>query len=112
DKFVTLGYARKFPAILTYDERQRLLQSMVDKLYFRLKCEEVFVSPESPIDDPILRRDSVKETYLRAGVRIKGCHGYFTDLTNRIKDVLRPVRLVIIGCIGLSISPSDIRAFL
>ncbi|KAI7846970.1 hypothetical protein BDC45DRAFT_472958 [Circinella umbellata] len=56
--FITIGYARKSPTKENDASRARLLQLMVDKLFFRMKCEEVYVSPRCFADEPILERDS------------------------------------------------------
>ncbi|KAG2187567.1 hypothetical protein INT44_005256 [Umbelopsis vinacea] len=109
--FVTLGYARYSLHENLQVSKERQMQLMVDKLYFRLKCEEVFVSPFWPINKPILLQGcSVDERWRTLDV--KGCHGDITDLIKRIKLTKKSVRLVIFGYVGLSTSPSDIRNFL
>ncbi|KAI9287209.1 hypothetical protein BC943DRAFT_319256 [Umbelopsis sp. AD052] len=110
--FVTLGYARYSLHENLQVSKERQMQLMVDKLYFRLKCEEVFVSPFWPINKPILLQGRSVDERRRNLDHLKGCHGDITDLIKRIKLTKKPVRLVIFGYIGLSTSPSDIRNFL
>ncbi|KAI8094819.1 uncharacterized protein B0P05DRAFT_436788, partial [Gilbertella persicaria] len=55
--FITIGYARKSTTKENDASGTRLLQLMVDKLYYRMKCEEVYVSPCCFADEPILERD-------------------------------------------------------
>ncbi|ORE01274.1 hypothetical protein BCV72DRAFT_236725 [Rhizopus microsporus var. microsporus] len=83
---------------------------MIDKLYFRMKCEEVYVSPCCFANEPILERDSPTPDHLLSV--IKGCNGGITDLTKRIHYTQKHIRLAIIDYAGLSTSPSDIRKFL
>lgn len=54
--FITIGYVRTSPTKEENDaSRARFLQNTVDKLYYRMKCEEVYVSPGCFADDePIL----------------------------------------------------------
>ncbi|KAG1208539.1 hypothetical protein G6F69_007128 [Rhizopus microsporus] len=73
EKYTTIGYARKSPSEETKELRVRLLQFMINKLYFRGKCEEAFVSPVCKADQPILERDSPKQEDLL--LLIKGSHG-------------------------------------
>lgn len=107
---VTIGYARKSPTKETDASRTRLLQLMVDKMYFRMKCEEVYVSPCCIANEPILERDSPALDHLLS--TLKGCHGDITNLTSRINYTQKHVRLVIIDYAGLPTSPDDIRKFL
>ncbi|ORE00793.1 hypothetical protein BCV72DRAFT_246403 [Rhizopus microsporus var. microsporus] len=109
-KYITIGYARKSPTDETKESRIRLLQLMVNKLYFRGKCEEVFVSPICKADQPILERDSPKQDDLL--LNLKGSHGDISDLVARVHFSQKPFRLVIIDYAGLSTSPNDIRIFL
>ncbi|KAI8047843.1 uncharacterized protein B0P05DRAFT_565257 [Gilbertella persicaria] len=109
-KYITIGYARKSPTDETKESRIRLLQLMVNKLYFRGKCEEVFVSPICKADQPILERDSPKQDDLL--LHLKGSHGDISDLVARVHFSQKPFRLVIIDYAGLSTSPNDIRIFL
>ncbi|KAI9468525.1 MAG: hypothetical protein EXX96DRAFT_629990 [Benjaminiella poitrasii] len=109
-KYITIGYARKSPTDETKESRIRLLQLMVNKLYFRGKCEEVFVSPICKADQPILERDSPKLDDLL--LHLKGFHGDISDLVARVHFSQKPFRLVIIDYAGLSTSPNDIRIFL
>ncbi|KAI8971779.1 hypothetical protein BDF20DRAFT_886434 [Mycotypha africana] len=74
---MTIGYARKSPTKETDASRTRLLQLMIDKLYYRMKCEEVYVSPCCFADEPILECDSPASDHLFAD--IKGCNGSITD---------------------------------
>ncbi|KAI9022883.1 hypothetical protein CLU79DRAFT_701990, partial [Phycomyces nitens] len=53
--------------------RVRLLQLMADKFYFRVKCDEVYVSPCCSAKNPILVRDS--STMKRVITLLKGCNG-------------------------------------
>ncbi|KAI9351873.1 hypothetical protein BD770DRAFT_325982, partial [Pilaira anomala] len=105
-----IGYARKSPTDETKESRIRLLQLMVNKLYFRGKCEEVFVSPICKADHPILERDSPKQDDLL--LHLKGSHGDISDLVARVHFSQKPFRLVIIDYAGLSTSPNDIGIFL
>ncbi|KAI9023650.1 hypothetical protein CLU79DRAFT_700729, partial [Phycomyces nitens] len=109
-KYITIGYARKSPTDETKESRIRLLQLMVTKLYFRGKCEEVFVSPICKSDQPILERDSPKQDDLL--LNLKGSHGDISDLVARVHFSQKPFRLVVIDYAGLSTSPNDIRVFL
>ncbi|KAK4516954.1 uncharacterized protein ATC70_000282 [Mucor velutinosus] len=109
-KYITIGYARKSPTDETKESRMRLLQLMVNKLYSRGKCEEVFVSPICKADQPILERDSPKQDDLL--LHLKGSHGDISDLVARVHFSQKPFRLVIIDYAGLSTSPDDIRTFL
>lgn len=59
-KYITIGYVRKSPTDETKESRIRLLQLMVNKLYSRGKCEEVFMNPICKADQPILERGSPK----------------------------------------------------
>ncbi|KAI9314914.1 hypothetical protein BX666DRAFT_1837215, partial [Dichotomocladium elegans] len=101
-----IGYARKSPTAETKESRIRLLQLMVNKLYFRGKCEEVFVSPICKADQPILERDSPKQDDLL--LHLKGSHGDISDLVARVHFSQKHFRLVIIDYAGLSTSPNDI----
>ncbi|KAG1164713.1 hypothetical protein G6F37_000054 [Rhizopus arrhizus] len=109
-KHITIGYARKSPTDETKESRIRLLQLMVNKLYFRGKCEEVFVSPICKADQPILERDSPKQDDLL--LNLKESHGDISDLIARVHFSQKPFRLVIIDYAGISTSPNDIRIFL
>ncbi|KAL0090685.1 hypothetical protein J3Q64DRAFT_1010913 [Phycomyces blakesleeanus] len=70
--FVTIWYARKSPA-KEDTSRTRLLQLMVDKLYFRMKYEKVYVSPCCVTNQLILKRNS--SALVRLFSYIKGCNG-------------------------------------
>ncbi|KAF1801810.1 hypothetical protein V8B55DRAFT_1038425 [Mucor lusitanicus] len=83
---------------------------MVDKLYYRMKCKEVYVSPCCSADEPILERDSPAPDHLISA--IKGCNGTIADLTKRIHYTQKRLRLAIIDYAGLSTSPDGIRRFL
>ncbi|KAI8638233.1 hypothetical protein BD408DRAFT_436247 [Parasitella parasitica] len=83
---------------------------MVDKLYFRIKYEEVYVSPCCFANEPILERDSAASSRLFSV--IKGCNGGITDLTKRTHYAQKHKCLAIIDYAGLSTSPNDIRKFL
>ncbi|CEI86346.1 hypothetical protein RMCBS344292_00788 [Rhizopus microsporus] len=110
EKYTTIGYARKSPSEETKELRVRLLQFMINKLYFRGKCEEAFVSPVCKADQPILERDSPKQEDLL--LLIKGSHGDISDLVSRVHLSQKPFRLIIIDYAGLSTSPSDVGIFL
>ncbi|RCH84010.1 hypothetical protein CU097_002797 [Rhizopus azygosporus] len=97
--FITIGYARKFPTEENDVSRTRLLQLMVDKLYFRMKCEEVYISLCCFANEPILEL-------------IKGCNGGITDLTKCINYTQQHIRLAIIDYAGRSTSLNDIQKFL
>ncbi|KAG1443100.1 hypothetical protein G6F56_010797 [Rhizopus delemar] len=107
-KYITIGYARKSPTDETKESRIRLLQLMVNKLYFRGKCVEVFVSPICKADQPILERDSPKQNDLL--LHLKGSNENIS--VARVHFSQKPFRLVIIDYAGLSTSPNDIRLFL
>lgn len=81
-----------------------------DKLYYRMKCEEVYVSPCCVANKPILERDSPGSDRLLSV--IKGSGGDITDLTKRIHYTQKSIRLAIIDYARLSTSPDDIRNFL
>jgi hypothetical protein len=49
---------------------------MIDKLYFRGKCEEVYISPCCLVNQPILERDFPKANEALASW--KGCQGDIT----------------------------------
>lgn len=48
----------------------RLLQLIVDKLYFRMKCEEVYVSPCCFANEPILESDSPASDHLFSATKV------------------------------------------
>ncbi|KAG0900683.1 hypothetical protein G6F29_011779 [Rhizopus arrhizus] len=77
-KYITIGYARKSPTDETKESRIRLLQLMVNKLYFHGKCEEVFVSPICKADQAILERDSPKQDDLL--LNLKGSHDDISEI--------------------------------
>jgi hypothetical protein len=108
--FITIGYARKSPTKENDASRTRPLQRMADKLYFRMKREEVYVSPCCFANEPILERDFPALDHLFSV--IKGCNGSITYLTKRIHYTYKHIRLTIIDYAGLSTSPNDIRKFL
>ncbi|KAI8377439.1 uncharacterized protein BYT42DRAFT_344574 [Radiomyces spectabilis] len=83
---------------------------MIDKLYFRGKCEEVFVSPCCLVHQPILERDFPRAKEILES--LKGCRGDITDLTAKLHCTPKGIRLVIIDYAGLSTCPRDIRKFL
>ncbi|KAG2210434.1 hypothetical protein INT45_009088 [Circinella minor] len=107
--YITIGYARKSPTKEDDASRTRLLQLMTDKLYFRMKCEEVYVSPQCFANEPILERDSPPLDHFYSS--IKDCNGGITDLTKRIHYTQKNIRLAIIDYAGLSTSPNDVRNF-
>lgn len=107
---VMIGYPRKLPTKDNETCRKRLLQVMVNKLYLRMKCKEVYISPCCFADKPLLERDSPSSTDFISD--IKGCNGDINDLTNRIHYSEKYVRLAIIDYAGLSTSPSDVQKFL
>ncbi|KAG0162690.1 hypothetical protein DFQ30_001500 [Apophysomyces sp. BC1015] len=72
-RLLTIGYVRKSPTNESDASRVRLLQLMVDKLYFRGKCEEVYASPCCLASQPILERDSPRAESIIA--MLKGCKG-------------------------------------
>ncbi|KAI9499002.1 hypothetical protein BDB00DRAFT_797749 [Zychaea mexicana] len=109
-KYITIGYARKSPTDETKESRIHSLQLMVNKLYFRGKCEEVFVSPICKADQPILERDSPKQDDLL--LHLKGSHSDILDLVARIHFSQKPFCLVIIDYAGLSTLLNDINIFL
>jgi hypothetical protein len=67
---------RKPPTQETKASRVRLLQLMINKLSFRGKCKEVFVTPICKSDYPLLERDSPRQKYLLSD--LKGCRGDIT----------------------------------
>ncbi|KAG1186877.1 hypothetical protein G6F35_014559 [Rhizopus arrhizus] len=87
-KYITIGYARKSPTDETKESRIRLLQLMVNKLYFRGKCEDVFVSPICKAGQPILERGSPKQDDLL--LNLKGSHGDISDLVARVHFSQKP----------------------
>ncbi|KAG1048909.1 hypothetical protein G6F43_008734 [Rhizopus delemar] len=107
---VCIGYARKSVTKETDVSRSHLLQLMVDKVHFRLKCQEVYVSPCCAANDPILNRDSPSFPTILSS--LKGCQGDIADLTNRLYYLQQEVRLGIIDYAGLSTYPEDIINFL
>jgi hypothetical protein len=82
---------------------------MVDKLYFRMKCDKMYISPNCLANEPILERDSPALDHLLEV--IKGCNGDITDLTRGVHIAPKQVRITVIDCAGLSTSPKDIRKF-
>ncbi|ORE06196.1 hypothetical protein BCV72DRAFT_262886 [Rhizopus microsporus var. microsporus] len=70
---VGIGYARKSVAKEIDVFRSHLLQLMVDKLHFRLKCQEVYVSSCCAANDTNLNRDSPSFQTIHAS--LKGCQG-------------------------------------
>ncbi|KAF1800906.1 hypothetical protein V8B55DRAFT_1390506 [Mucor lusitanicus] len=106
-KYTTIGYARKSPTDETRESRIRLLQLMVNKLHFRGKCKEVYVSPTCKANQPILERDSPKQDDIL--LHLKGSYGDISDLAARVHFSQKPFRLVIIDYARLSTSPNDIR---
>ncbi|KAI9273333.1 hypothetical protein EDC94DRAFT_644595 [Helicostylum pulchrum] len=86
------------------------LKNEVDKLYYRMRCEDVYVSTCCFAGEPILERDSPVSDHLLSV--IKGCNGGITDLTKRIHYTQKHIRPAIIDYAGLSTSPNDIRKFL
>ncbi|KAG2221911.1 hypothetical protein INT45_013247 [Circinella minor] len=107
---ISIGYARKSVTNETDLSRKHLLQLMVDKLHFRLKCQEVYVSPCCTANDQILNRDSPPFTNILAS--LNGCHGDISNLINRLHYLQQEVRLCIIDYAGLSTYPEDIIDFL
>ncbi|KAI9031043.1 hypothetical protein CLU79DRAFT_694560, partial [Phycomyces nitens] len=90
---VCIGYAQKPVPKETDVSRSHLLQLMVDKLHFRLKCQEVYVSPCCAANDPILDRDSPSfKTMLES---LKGCKVDIADLTDRLYYLCRACMLSI-----------------
>ncbi|KAI9016418.1 hypothetical protein CLU79DRAFT_706869 [Phycomyces nitens] len=90
---VCIGYARKSVTKETDVSRSHLLQLMVDKLHFRLKCQEVYVSPCCAANDPILDRDSPSFQTVLAS--LKSCKGDIADLTDRLYYSQQEVRLIL-----------------
>lgn len=91
--FITIFYARKSPAKENDAPRTRLLQLMVDKLYYRMKCEEVYVSPYCFADEPMLERDSPVSDRLISVIKV--CNGGITYLTKRIHYTPKNVWLLL-----------------
>jgi hypothetical protein len=73
---MTIGYAKKSPTNETGASRVRLVQIMVNKLYFRGKCEQVFVSPCCLVNQPLLERDHPRANEILSS--LNGCHGDIT----------------------------------
>ncbi|GAA5798142.1 hypothetical protein HPULCUR_003542 [Helicostylum pulchrum] len=109
-KYITIGYARKSPTDETKESRIRLLQLMVNKLYFRGKCEEVFVSPICKADQPILERDSPKQDDLL--LHLRGSHGDISGTSSNIKEVVvdRGSSFEILSCFDL-LKNNDLEKF-
>ncbi|KAI7871496.1 hypothetical protein BDF14DRAFT_1712337, partial [Spinellus fusiger] len=103
-------YARKSISNETDISRTRILQLMIDKLNYRMKCQEVYVSPYCMASDAILDRDSPPFQNILSS--LKGCYGDITCLISRLHYLKQPARLVIIDYAGLSTSPEDINNFL
>ncbi|KAI7862181.1 hypothetical protein BDF14DRAFT_1736880, partial [Spinellus fusiger] len=103
-------YAQKSISNITDISHTCLLQLMVDKLNYWMKCQEVYVSPYCMANDAILDRDSSPfQTILSP---LKGCHGDITGLTSQLHYLQQPVQLVIIDYAGLSTSSEDISNYL
>lgn len=108
--FITIGYVRKSQTSEVDSTRVRLLQMMIEKLYFKMKCEEVYASPYCSASEPILERDSPPSEEIMSALR--GCNGFIADLTRRLHHTQKKIRLAIIDYAGLSTSPVEISNFL
>ncbi|KAI8991469.1 hypothetical protein BDF20DRAFT_844834 [Mycotypha africana] len=72
---LNIGYARKSTTKETDMSRSHLLQLMVDKLHFRLKCQEVYVSQCCAAKAPILNpRFAINPNHTRIAKRLSRRH--------------------------------------
>jgi hypothetical protein len=84
-KYITIEYALKPPTDETKESRIHLSQLMVNKLYFRGKCEEVFVSLICKADQSTLERNSPKQDGLL--LNLKGSHSDISG-TSRLSIII------------------------
>lgn len=77
--FITIGYVRKSPTSEVANIRICLLQLMKEKLYFKMKYEEVYASPCCSASEPILERDSPPSEEIMSALR--GCNECVAHLT-------------------------------
>ncbi|ORE10354.1 hypothetical protein BCV72DRAFT_199842, partial [Rhizopus microsporus var. microsporus] len=105
-----IGYTSKPLSEETEESRVRLLQLMVNKLYFCGKCEKVYVNPTCKANQPLLERDSPKQNDLL--LLLKGSHGDISNLVSRVHYSQKLFCFVAVDYAGFSTSPGDIKRFL
>ncbi|KAI8066485.1 hypothetical protein BC940DRAFT_347512 [Gongronella butleri] len=103
-----VGYCRKsVDKTITYADRRRLLERMVEKLKSRSMASKVFVSFESQAHTELASRDkNARSSRNQLG------DGDTQSMLTALKDSTNPIILVILDYAGLTTNTPDLKNFL
>lgn len=105
----TIGNVRKY-ANEHLTKCVQLLQSMINKLCDRYLVRKVYISPRCSAPMPLSKRDEKVDSQLKTDM-LSHCAGMMQDLLHRLCTNMKPIRLVIIDCAGLSTNFGDTQCF-
>ncbi|OBZ80550.1 hypothetical protein A0J61_11401, partial [Choanephora cucurbitarum] len=103
----TIGYVRKSNTNEPDITKKKLINLQIYKRKTKLLCEDVFVSYNTSLNDPIAERDVTTPLYT-----FDDCSGNTQDLITKITKSARQIRLVVVDYTGFSTNPGGIRLFI